>query len=434
MKFFRRSTQIGSESTLTTQKRNFRNVQIDAIGVGLASAASPFLPVFLARLGASNFQVGLLTSMPAFTGLFLALLIGSFLQRRRNVVPWFSTARLLVISCYAMTGIAPFLVPRGLAVQTVLLIWAVATLPQTIVAVCFSVVMNAVAGPEGRYDLMSRRWSILGLTTSIAVAVVGKVLDTFNFPINYQIVFMGLSVGGLISFYFSSHIALKDVEPPVRVKGESIGGRLRSYNKLIRSQPAFASFATRRFVYLTGSALAAPLFPLYFVRVIQASDYWIGLINTAQSAVLLVAYFFWVRQSRRRGSRFVLLATTLFLSLYPALTAVTHQVQWIVVYAGIAGIFQAGLDLVFFDELMKTVPAEYSATFVSLAQSLQYFSALAAPLVGTWLADRIGISGGLIISASVRLLGFIMFTLAKRAPVTTPLSPSSSNSSPDHSA
>ena len=434
MKFFRRSTQIGSTSTLTTQKRNFRNVQIDAIGVGLASAASPFLPVFLTRLGASNFQVGLLTSMPAFTGLFLALVIGSFLQRRRNVVPWFSTARLLVISCYAMTGIAPFLVPRELAVQTVLLIWAVATLPQTIVAVCFSVVMNAVAGPEGRYDLMSRRWSILGLTTSITVAVVGKVLDTINFPINYQIVFIGLSMGGLISFYFSSHIALQDVELPVRVKGESIGGRLRSYSKLIRSQPAFSSFATRRFVYLTGSALAAPLFPLYFVRVIQASDYWIGLINTAQSAVLFVAYFFWVAQSRRRGSRFVLLATTLFLSLYPALTAVTHQVQWIVVYAGIAGIFQAGLELVFFDELMKTVPAEYSATFVSLAQSLQYFSALAAPLVGTWLADRIGISGGLIISASVRLLGFIMFALAKRAPVTTPQSPSSSNPSPDHSA
>lgn len=44
------------------QRRNFRNVELDAIAVGLANAAAPFLPVFLTRLGASSFQVGLLSS------------------------------------------------------------------------------------------------------------------------------------------------------------------------------------------------------------------------------------------------------------------------------------------------------------------------------------------------------------------------------------
>ncbi len=119
------------------QRRNFRYVQIDAIGIGLANAASPFLPVFLARLGASNFQIGLLTAMPAATGLVLAILVGNFLQKQRNVVPWFSFARLLVVSAYAATGLAPFVVPDKLLIQTVLLIWAVATLPQTAVAVGF---------------------------------------------------------------------------------------------------------------------------------------------------------------------------------------------------------------------------------------------------------------------------------------------------------
>ena len=65
-----------SEDSLEIRKRNFRNVQIDAVGVGLASAAAPFLPVFLARLGASNFQVGLLTSMPGVAGLVLAFFVG----------------------------------------------------------------------------------------------------------------------------------------------------------------------------------------------------------------------------------------------------------------------------------------------------------------------------------------------------------------------
>jgi fucose permease len=77
-------------------------------------------------------------------------------------------------------------------------------------------------------------------------------------------------------------------------------------------------------------------------------------------------------------------------------------------------LFQAGLDLVFFDELMKTVPPEYGATFVSLAQSLQYLSVIVAPLVGTWLADTIGLGGGLLVSAGLRLLGFLLFLIPER--------------------
>jgi predicted MFS family arabinose efflux permease len=110
-----------------------------------------------------------------------------------------------------------------------------------------------------------------------------------------------------------------------------------------------------------------------------------------------------------------LLWTTLGLAFYPALTAFTYRVELIVVYAGLAGIFQAGLDLVFFDELMKTVPPEYGATFVSLAQSLQYLSTVASPLIGTVLADQIGLGGALLVSAALRLMGFGLFAWSKQA-------------------
>ena len=415
VKLLRRSEETQADTPFEIQKRNFRNVQVDAVGIGLASAAAPFLPVFLTRLGATNIQVGLLTSMPAFTGLILAIFIGNFLQTRRNIIPWFSGARLLVVSSYALTGIVPFLVPRQYAVQAVLLIWAAATIPQTMLAVAFSVVMNAVAGPEGRYSLMSRRWSILGLTSAITVAVVGWILDQLDFPINYQLVFMALSIGGLISYYFSSHITLPESEPLEQKTGLSARQRFIEYISLVRHEPAFLAFTAKRFVYLSGTALATPLFPLYYVREVQANDAWIGIINTSQTAVLLIGYYLWTRQSRRRGSRFVLLRTTFSLALYPALVATTQRVELIALFAGLAGIFQAGIDLVFFDELMKTVPVKYSARFVSLAQSLQYLSAVAAPLLGTWLANHIELSGALMVSTLLRLVGFALFAQARPA-------------------
>jgi Na+/melibiose symporter-like transporter len=404
-----RPAPIKAASPLEIKKRNFFNVQMDAIGIGLANAAIPFLPVFLARLGASNFQVGLLTSMPAFTGLMLTIFIGSFLQRQRNIVPWYSVTRFITVLAFTLTGLIPFFFPRQYVVVAVLALWAIVTIPQTLVAVGFTVVMNAVAGPEGRYNLMSRRWSILGLTTSIATAIVGAILEKINFPLDYQVVFMGLSVGGLISFYFTNRIHLAENEPPDTIPGLSPVKRLKEYLHLVRGEKPFLTFTSMRFVFLSGTALATPLFPLYYVRVVNANDAWIGVINTVQTAVLLVGYLYWAHQTKRRGSRFVLLITTSMIALYPALTALTQQVGMVTLYAGISGIFQAGIDLVFFDELMKKVPPKHSVIFVSFDQSLQYVAAIAAPLIGTLLSEWIGIGGGLFVSAGLRFLGVLLF-------------------------
>ena len=402
------------KSSPNIDRRNFINVQIDGIGVAMGGAAAQFLPIFLTRLEATPFQIGLLTTMPAITGMLLALVIGRFLQRQRSVVPWFSAARLATLSCYALTGIMTLIFPNEYVVTAILVVWAFATLPQTIVSIAFSVVMNAVAGPEGRYELMTHRWSILGATTSITVLIIGQVLVRIDFPLNYQIVFIALSLGGLISYYFSSHIRIPESEPPDETQVHNVREMIKGYTSRVVGEKPFMSFITKRFVFLTGAALAAPLFPLYFVRTIQASDSWISAINTAQTAILIVGYFFWSSQSRRHGSRRVLVLTTLGLSMYPIIVALLSQPWQIAIFAGMAGLFQSGLDLVFFDELMRTVPPEYSATFIAFAQSVQYFSSVVSPSIGSGLAGWLGIPAALVVAGLVRLVGFAMFALSKR--------------------
>lgn len=133
-----------------------------------------------------------------------------------------------------------------------------------------------------------------------------------------------------------------------------------------------------------------------------------------QTAVVLFGYPFWARQSRVRGSRFVLVATTLGAACYPLMAALTRQPPVIALIAGGAGIFQAGIDLVFFDELMKAVPPEYCAMFVSLGQEIQYLSAIIGPLLGTLLAGSIGLGGALVVSGLVRLMGAALFTRKAR--------------------
>ncbi|RPI89282.1 MAG: MFS transporter, partial [Chloroflexi bacterium] len=280
---------------------------------------------------------------------------------------------------------------------------------QTTLNVAFSVVMNAVAGPEGRYALLSRRWAIIGVTGVVGTFIVTRLINLIDFPVNYAVMFMVLSLGGFFSFYFSRKIQVPDQVALPLPTSRSPGQSFRNYMQLVRANPAFLSFSSKRFVYFSAIMLGLPIMPLFLVREVGATDSQIGVVNMTLTLIMLVGYFLWPWVSRRRGGRVVLLATTLGLTFYPALSAATPQINLIIFYAGMAGLFQAGLDLVFFDELMKTVPAEYSATFVALAQSMQYLSMFLAPLLGTWLANYIGLGGALWLSAGLRFLGFLLF-------------------------
>jgi len=397
----------------SVEERNVRNVLIDGMGVGLVSGVSTFLPVFLVRLGATPFLIGLLTAMPALTGMLLAIPVGRLLERQRNIVPWYSRARVWVLGSYALTGLVPFLFPLDDAPIPIIAIWAIATVPQTIVNVAFTVVMGAVAGPNRRYYLMSRRWSTLGITSAVTVAIVGGLLDRIAFPFNYQWVFIGSFGGGLLSFAFSSRIVIPDSDPSER---ESAGRRhwreqLRVGVAALRENAVYSRFLASQFVFRCGIALALPLFPLYWVRELHASDSWIGIINTVQNAVLLGAYFLWAALSRRRGTMLVLRLCAFGLVLYPLLTGLTNSVPPLVIYAGLAGIFNAGIDLVLFDILLATCPPRHTASYVAVYQMTTYVATFIAPILGTFLADALGYAPALFAAGGLRFVGAALFVV-----------------------
>ena len=97
--------------------------------------------------------------------------------------------------------------------------------------------------------------------------------------------------------------------------------------------------------------------------------------------------------------------------------ASTQQLGWIIVIAGLAYFFQAGLDLVFFDELMRSVPPEDSIPYISLAQSVQYIGTIGGPILGSIIAHWIGLSGALYVAAGIRLVAFFLFLFRPESPI-----------------
>ncbi len=182
---------------------NLRFALIESAFLGIIFTADPFVSVFLVRNGASSFQVSLLSSMPAISGLILVMFIGRFLQSRKNILPWYSFPRIFSVSAYFFTGLAAFFFHDQALTLIVLVIWGLATVPQTIIMVGFTVVMEIVADSRHRFELMSRRWAVMAGISALLLGGIGVFLDLVPSPLNYQIVFMTLSLAVIGSTTFA---------------------------------------------------------------------------------------------------------------------------------------------------------------------------------------------------------------------------------------
>ncbi len=402
-----------------TEQHNFHYAFREAALIGVINAAMTFLPVFVARLGGSNIQVSLITTLPSLAGVLLAIPLGWFMQTRRNIIPWYAYGRIGGQAAFGAAALASFVMPGELVIPAILAIYGVAMIFATATNVAFNVVMDATAGTRGRFELMSRRWSLMGFMTAVTLAVVGDVLNRLPFPLNYQLVFCAFSFTGLWAYQYGSRIRVPDHPPSARgLTGESMLARTRTLARRVGSERAFLVFEARRLVSAVSVTFTMPLIPLYYVRVLDASDRWIGFIGTTQSLMLLVGYAIWRHQSRARGATFVLAVAMFGYALYPAALATTHDVAIAAVLAGLGAVFSSGVNLAIFDRLMSTVPAGYGVTFNSIDTTVVYSAGVVAPIAAAALANLIGIGGALVAGAAIGLLAAVLFALDRTARAT----------------
>jgi MFS family permease len=398
----------------TTEFHNYQMMRGDSIAMGIINSVVPFLPVFIVRLGGSEFEVSLLTAIPAVCGFLLAIPLGQFLQGKPRIVPWYSGSRMVAHLSYAVAAVVVLLAPREAVVPALLVVWAIAAVPSTLGMVAFPIVMDGAAGPRGRYEIMGRRWAIMGLTTAITVAIIGQLLDSLPFPANYQIIFVGFTLAGLVSFRFSSRFRVPDHPPRPHEPAVRRLDRLRQMARTVRSEPAFLRYSARQLVYVVGTRFALPLIPLYYVREVGAPDSWIGIIATGQALALLVGYQVWRKVSVARGGILVLLVTLFVYALYPAALSLVDELILVAGVTAIAAVFSAGVDLALFDELMKRIPRPYGVTFTSIDTALVNAASILAPVLGAATAVALGVAVALQLASLIGLLGVILFALDSR--------------------
>lgn len=398
---------------------NWRRVQLDSVFIGVVNASGVFLPVFLLRLGASANDVGLLTALPALTAFALAIPFGRWLQRRRNIVPWYSRLRLVAWSSYAVMAAVAALLPREQAIPVLLAVWALASFPSTAALVGFAMVMDGAAGPGGRFDLLGRRWAIAGVVATISVALGGQLLSAFPFPTNFEILLVIVSLAGLGSFFQSSRLVIPDQVPLPSAVQAPVRERLAGLWRLIVANRPFVRFELRGFVYVASIGLSMPVLPLFYVHEVSAPDAWIGVIGSAGSAGSVLGYLVARQLARRRGATMTLLPALLVAALAPALLSFVGWLPAVAAIAFVSGVAGAGAQLALFDQMLRTIPADHGVTFSSVDQSLSNAAIMIAPVVGGLLTVAMGVRPTLLVMSIVGLIALALFALdARQRPAT----------------
>ena len=389
----------------TTRNERILYLQVAFQSIFLGGAMA-FVPVFLVRLGAENWQVGLYTSLPALLTMVLVLPAGAMAARMGDLVKGVNWSRIMFRGIIGLFAFVPLLAP-SLAPYAVVIGRTLTAVPGAMITVTMTPVLGMVIEPARRLQVISVRMAVQSLSMALVGLLAGFWLDGVGYPLNYQVLFVSGMVGCLLGVAVMSRL---EVPSNGGARAAALPrASLRDALGLLQRDRRFGSFLGASLILRTGMSLTVAVMPVFQVRTLGASDAWIGVLLTVQRIVQMVAFVSLsalLRQSRYR--RWLWLAT-LGIALVPLTTALARTPAMLLIPSVLGGVFAAGITVLLTNVLLASSPDEQRPLYAALDSLVVQVTTFAAPMVGSLLADVIGIRVVLVLAALVRAAGGVAF-------------------------
>jgi MFS family permease len=402
----------------STLKWNLRQLYWDIFYFGiLAGSTLAFQSVYAARLGASGFQIGLLSAGPAVVNLIFTLPSGRWLEGKSFIKVSFQSAILQRLGFLFLVAL-PWLFPSmggqtwGLIFTT--LVMAVAG---TVLAISFNALFAEVVPPDQRAQAVGKRNILVAVSVTVTTLVSGQILDLVVFPHNYQIVFLIGAIGAMLSSYHLSRIrkpvhevAVASIDdPPGR---ETIAvARPRSWIRLDLLKGPFGIFMVAYMAFYAFQYFPLPLFPIAYVDTLHMTDGMIGIGTAIFYGAMMVASFRLSYFSTRFGHRKVLIVSAALFPAFPLLLGVAKGPELYYLACLVGGGVNALLSGAIVNRLMERVPANDRAAHMAVHNLALNLGILAGSLLGPVSADLIGLQPSILVGAGLRLLAAGFFWL-----------------------
>ena len=375
-----------------------------------------YLPVFLARLGATTEQIGLLTSLPAVASLFVLIPAGLFAERFPNQVRLRVRAAFLLRLPNLLLALVPSILPLSAIPSVAIFAWVLRALGMAVANSAWMTVMASAIPADQRPRVNGLRWALLSIVAAVLGAAFGRMLDVIAFPLNYQILFLISFAGTLLDLWLFSHIRvpLLKTSPGAPTRHGRLKSAIRSYVTSIKESHDFVRFLAATIGFRLALNMSMPLFSLYWVNELQASDGWIGLRGTAGYVALVIGYLGWSKIASHWPGRRVLLTAVLLYGLYPISTALVPSASWLPLPAVIWGIAGSGVDMGLFNLLLASAPKDKMPRLSSVLSLVSNGAAFLGPTLGVVLTDATNLRTALLVIGVLQILSVSTFGLLPR--------------------
>ncbi len=412
-------------------RRNFWHLYLDIAWYGvLSGSALSFFSIYLVRLGASPFQIGLVNAGPAVMTILFALPTGWWLKKLPidHAVVWSS---ILFRAFYLLWIPIPSLFIAQTQIGLLLGLTLLMTIPGTALAVGFNAYFAEVVPADWRAHVVGIRNALLALTFTATSLLCGYLLTALPFPLGYQAVFAVGCLGAAMSSYHLWNVRLRPGTPgpatpdrapadlarpgSVRIFGEGMRPkiavrliRLRTIFRLQRlnlSEDSFGRIVLVLFAFHLTQYLPIPLYPIYWVEKLDLSDQYISLGNALFYTLSFLGATQLARVTRQLGSHYrVVVVGALLLSAYPILTALTQGVSMFLFTAVAGGLFSVLTGGALSNYLVEKVPEQERAMHLAWYTLALNVAILISSFGGPALAAAVGIGPSLAISGLGRVL------------------------------
>jgi MFS family permease len=401
-----------------TLRWNLRHLYWDVFWFGiLAGSTLAFQAVYAARLGATGFQIGLLSAGPAVINLIFTLPSGRWLEGRSFIKVSFQSSIVQRLG-YVFLVALPWLFPSE-AGQVWGLVWTtlVMSVAGTVLAISFNALFAEVVPAQARAHAVGRRNILLAVSITAATLISGQILDWVSFPTNYQIVFLLGGVGALMSSYHIGRLHKPDPNENVALVEE----RGNNQNTLItRQKPllrldlltgSFGIFLVSYLAFYMFQYFPIPLFPIAYVDNLHMTDGMIGIGTAIFYGAMMLGSFRLGSISARYGHHKVLIVSAAMFPIFPLLLGIAKGPVLYYLACLLGGGINAMLSGAIINRLMEKVPSNDRPAHMALHNLALNLGILGGSLLGPVSADFIGVQPSLILGAGLRLLTAVFFWL-----------------------
>lgn len=350
--------------------------------------------LYATRLGAGDYELGLVTMLPQLVGMAVLIpggILTDVLKNKRDMV---ITALFAVACVYIMIGFVPALGSYRLGAFLSLL--ALSSAPMTIYNVSWQAYFSDVVHPNGRNGILAVR-SALSFLIGITISLTGGALlssassNTDKIRL-HQIFLWSAAALLLLQIYVLKKVPGGTTEPSNRIN-------------LRELKDAFVDLLhNRRFLGFVGVALFFYLtwhidWTLYFIGQTQylgMNEAWLSYVSIGNAIIQFLTMGLWSRINSRRGVRFSIIFGNLGLAFCPLGMIISTSLQSpnakliFLIINTIFNITLATTSLNILQCLLQVIPEKNKTLNISIYTTLVMLSNGVMPFVGVYIYRVMG--------------------------------------------